>query len=280
MLSKQTCAAGALLLWGAFSYFASVINVNTIENSLASIYGHDQPQRKLDHTAETLTNSVSVRHHMIFLSGLQTLEMHEKMMSSCPVEHRLQTSRTMTFPEFVDNVFDGLEKVPVDQDPLYYVASQYSKLMEERGALGSGFWAEFGVYQGKTLKESHDLLKNTNFRGPMAGLDSFEGLPALWREGYAKGKYATDFEAVRSNVPEDVKLYRGWFQDSISAFLDDYPNTPAGLINHDGDLFLSTAITFSLAGERIVEGTLICCKCQKCVSESCTHALTQPLCNS
>lgn len=249
MLSKQTCAGGALLLWVAFSYF---VGVSTVENSLATTDGHDQ-QRNLANAAP---------HHEIHLSGLQTFEMHEKMMLSCPFELRLQTSRTMTLPEFVDKVFDGLEQVPVDQDPLNYVASQYSKLMEERGALGAGFWAEFGVWQGATLKHSYNLLKNTNFHGLMVGFDSFDGLPANWIRGFVKGRFATDFEAVRANVPEEVDLYKGWFQDTIGTFLDDYPNLPAGLINHDGDLFLSTAITFSLAGERIVPGTLMCCKCQ------------------
>lgn len=240
-----TVGAGILFLFGAFNYFSATD-------------GHDQ-QQKLDYKAEAMPANSSVPHqHQIYLSGLQTLEMHQKMMSSCPMDLRLQTYRTMTFPEFIDKVFDGLEKVPVSQDPLDYVASQYSKLMEERGALASGFWSEFGVWEGKTLKECYNNLKNTNFEGTIAGFDSFEGLPVHWRESFVQGTFATDFEVVRANVPEEVKLYQGWFQNTIGKFLEDYPNTPAGLINHDGDVFLSTAITFSLLNDRIVPGTLLC----------------------
>jgi len=229
-----------------------------------AIWCHQQAQPFLavsstSAAAASSSDSVPRQHpHEIRLSGLQTPEMHEKMMSSCPADLRLETNPTMTLPEFVDKVFDGLEQVEVPEDPLLHVAQKYSHFMENRGALGTGFWAEFGVWNGGTLIKAYDRLEKTRFTGPIAGFDSFEGLPETWRGNFKEGRFATDYDSVREKVPDKIALYKGWFQDTIGTFLFDNPDTPAGFINHDGDLFLSTAITFSLLNNRIVPGTLMC----------------------
>ena len=45
-------------------------------------------------------------------------------------------------------------------------------------SIAGGFWTESGVFEGKTLIKAHtELLKQKEFSGPIAGFDSFEGLP-------------------------------------------------------------------------------------------------------
>jgi hypothetical protein len=101
------------------------------------------------------------------------------------------------------------------------------------------------------------------FKGVMAGFDSFEGLPVAWRRGFPEGMFGGGggsgkrdiYSMIRSKLPPQVELHKGWFQDTIGVFKDKYPRMPAALIHHDGDLFLSTAITLQLLADRIVPGT-------------------------
>uniref|UniRef100_A0A7S3DXG4 Uncharacterized protein n=1 Tax=Entomoneis paludosa TaxID=265537 RepID=A0A7S3DXG4_9STRA len=126
--------------------------------------------------------------------------------------------------------------------------------------LKSGFWAEFGVFTGSTLKYASEHVKGTNFSGLMVGFDSFEGLPEHWRQHFPAGEFAKGdglYNLVREKIPKIVKLYKGWFQNTISTFIEEHPHMPAALIHHDGDLFLSTTITFQMLHDRIVPGTHI-----------------------
>jgi len=126
--------------------------------------------------------------------------------------------------------------------------------------LKSGFWAEFGVFTGGTIKYAAEqiLKEGGNFEGVVAGFDSFQGLPEAWRPGFKAGRFgrgATLYDQVRDAVPDQVKLYKGWFQNTITQFKEEHPRMPAALIHHDGDLFLSTTITFQMLHDRIVPGT-------------------------
>lgn len=218
-------------------------------------------------TSSTMSTTTSTLHDDYHLhnsnnlDGVQTPFMHQQMMDSCPESLRLNLPLSMAQPEFIDKVFDGLEQTQVHGDPLDYVMVNFDTLVKERGALSSGFWAEFGVFQGKTLVKAYRELvqKKTLFQGIIAGFDSFQGLPEKWRS-YQQGFFSTNFDKVRKSVPKDVVLKVGWFQNTIGEFLEEHPRLAATLINHDGDLFVSTAITFALAGQRIVSGTIMCCK--------------------
>lgn len=195
------------------------------------------------------------------LIGLQTSSMRQKMLSSCPSNYRIHVDRTMKLnPDFVNLIMDGLERVqlPAEEDPLNYIFDHYQKHMDARGFLSQGFWVEFGVWEGKTLKEAHQALSTTKFNGPIAGFDSFVGLPSKWAGRFDKGAFETNYEKVRKDVPSDILLYEGWFQDTIGTFLKDHPTVPAAVINFDADLYVSTSLTFGLLAERIIPGTILC----------------------
>jgi hypothetical protein len=229
-------------------------------------------------TAAKTKRGESLSQNDLVLDGLQTPAMREQMLASCPKNLHLTTNAAMNHTAFIDKTFDALLRTQVKEDPLVYVARNFAKFAKERGALPAGFWAEFGVFKGNSLIQQHGLLRDNGggtttsgfgFKGVMAGFDSFQGLPEDWRttdkgkDGapgmwYKKGTFSTPYDETRKKVPADVLLYKGWFQNSIIVFLQEYPSLPASFIHHDGDLFVSTTITFQLLGERIVPGTVMC----------------------
>ena len=205
---------------------------------------------------------------------LQTPQMFAAMQSACPADRRIRIGDGTDYFTFIDRTFAVLNKVVVGERPIDWIFNQSAQLWGDRatnntndgrGALPGGFYAEFGVFQGKTLSKARALLKPsppnvTHFFGPIAGFDSFMGLPEKWRDGFDAGRFGRQglYEYVRSQIPSDVSLHKGWFQETIAGFLAERPGMPAAFIHHDGDLFISTAITFSLLDRRIVPGTIVC----------------------
>jgi len=112
----------------------------------------------------------------------------------------------------------------------------------------SGLCCEFGVYQGKTINFIASLLP-----GEIHGFDSFEGLPEDWRGGLEKDTFAL------SSLPPvlgNVRLHRGWFEDSIAPFKEKHSG-PVALLHLDADLYSSTRTVLELLEDRIVAGTVI-----------------------
>jgi Macrocin-O-methyltransferase (TylF) len=111
-----------------------------------------------------------------------------------------------------------------------------------------GLCCEFGVYRGETLDFIASLVGRE-----VHGFDSFEGLPEDWKQGHEKGTFAlTSLPEVRTNV----RLHKGWFEDTIPAFREQHPEQIA-FLHLDADLYSSTKTVFELLGDRIVAGTVI-----------------------
>lgn len=175
---------------------------------------------------------------------------------------------TDSLASFIEAVFVSLNQTIVHERPLYYIAKNFQGLStmikDDKSTNQDLLWLEFGVFEGTTLKASYEFLRNQsttphqqNVR--MVGFDSFEGLPAEWRPGFEQGSFATSYEHVRSKLPSDIALYKGWFQDSIREFLKKQEQLQAAtLIHMDGDLFVSASLTFSLLRPLIHPGTILC----------------------
>lgn len=142
----------------------------------------------------------------------------------------VQTQMPQT-PAFLDKfaMFDhGLESIaPELKDKLY---------------------CEFGVYMGRTINHIASKTEQT-----IHGFDSFEGLPENWRTGFPKGTFdMTGLPAVRPNV----KLYKGWFNESVPVWAKEHPG-PIAFLHLDADLYSSTKTVFDLLGDRIQPGTVL-----------------------
>ena len=175
----------------------------------------------------------------------------------CP-PHRTLTTTNQTYPEFIHSTLQALHfaslEISSNTRPIDYLVKHYDQFP----SLPNGFWAEFGVYYGWTLQLAHkELKKQSSFQGILAGFDSFEGLPEKWREDFEKGNFGIKglYQRVRRKLPQDVELYKGWFQDTIPTFKKKHATMPAAVIHHDGDLFLSTTITLQMLDDRIQPGT-------------------------
>ena len=125
-----------------------------------------------------------------------------------------------------------------------------------------GLFAEFGVFEGKTLK----LIKQKMFKfmidRPLYGFDSFEGLSEDYTPYYAAGKFKVEPDKVARMMGlfrrGGVELVAGCFEDSLEPFLVDHPGHCA-FIHMDADLYSSTKYVLAvlLYHHRLIPGTVI-----------------------
>jgi hypothetical protein len=117
---------------------------------------------------------------------------------------------------------------------------------------------EFGVFFGKTLT----LLKNTlSDKFNLFGFDSFEGLPEDWLcfDGTVAGHgvCTKNFFTTNGAIPEieGVKIYSGWFEDTIKEYLKIAQ--PISLLHVDCDLYSSTKTVLYNLNDYIKPDTII-----------------------
>lgn len=111
-----------------------------------------------------------------------------------------------------------------------------------------GLVLEFGVRFGVSIRQIAALANQ-----PVHGFDSFEGLPESWGSE-PRGSYST--LGALPEVPGNVTLHRGWFEQSLPEFLRSHGG-PVRFMNVDCDIYSSTRTVLSLLAERIVPGTVI-----------------------
>jgi Macrocin-O-methyltransferase (TylF) len=114
-----------------------------------------------------------------------------------------------------------------------------------------GHYLEFGVFTGGTIR----LIARRIGGRLVHGFDSFEGLPEAW-SGFNLGKGAFDMRGRLPRVPKNVRLHRGWFEDSLPTWLKANPGAVA-FVHVDCDLYSATRTVLALLADRIVPGTLI-----------------------
>ena len=109
---------------------------------------------------------------------------------------------------------------------------------------------EFGVEAGASLQYIRD-----RWEGRVVGFDSFEGLPEAWRPGFDKGAFSTG-----GNVPsiEGVEFVKGWFDQTVQAWMDANPDETVAFIHADADIYSSTK-TFldAIPASRLADGAVI-----------------------
>lgn len=111
-----------------------------------------------------------------------------------------------------------------------------------------GLYLEFGVYWGTSINHlatrTHEVIY---------GFDSFEGLPEHWRDGLPQGYFRVP---KLPNVRPNVKLIKGWFNQTLPTFLKGDTRNVA-FLHVDCDLYSSTKTVLDLLLPRIVSGTVI-----------------------
>jgi hypothetical protein len=111
-----------------------------------------------------------------------------------------------------------------------------------------GLVLEFGVRHGNTIRQIAALVGQE-----VHGFDSFEGLPEQWHHE-PKGSYTT--KGRIPDVPQQVKLHAGWFEETLPAFLVQNPGN-VRLVNIDCDIYSSTKTVLDALASRIAPGSVL-----------------------
>jgi hypothetical protein len=137
-----------------------------------------------------------------------------------------------------------------------------------------GLWLEFGVYRGRSISFISSKTDKLVY-----GFDSFDGLHEFWDEQNPKGVYslagqipAGAIDGSNDENPgmydsrptikmkpwnENVRLVKGYFEDSLPGFIKEHKENVA-FMNIDSDLYSSAKTVLTLLKDRIVKGTIIC----------------------
>ena len=116
-----------------------------------------------------------------------------------------------------------------------------------------GMNLEFGVFSGLTISCLATARPELEFHG----FDSFEGLPEDWDMGEKNVKAeAFDRKGELPEVPDNVTLHKGWFDETLPKFLEDNGGD-ISYLHVDCDIYSSTVTILENCNERIVPGTII-----------------------
>lgn len=137
-----------------------------------------------------------------------------------------------------------------------------------------GLWLEFGVYRGRSITS----FAQKNGGKMIYGFDSFEGLPDFWDGANPKGVYSLNGEvpagailgpnvagegmydtAPTSSIqpwPENVRLIKGWFEDTLPKFLEEHKEQVA-FVHIDSDIYSACKTVLTLLKDRIKPNTII-----------------------
>lgn len=121
---------------------------------------------------------------------------------------------------------------------------------------------EFGVYKGSSINIIAETLKDKTVHG----FDSFEGLPEDWpithkdklnpeNIKHKKGYFAVD---KLPEVKENVKLWKGWFENTIPQYIEQCQPKQIAFLHVDGDLYSSAKTNLFQLEKYIVKDTIIC----------------------
>lgn len=114
-----------------------------------------------------------------------------------------------------------------------------------------GHFLEFGVFQGSAIKYIAKKCKTKIIEG----FDSFEGLPESW-SGYNATKGHFSVQGKLPQVPKNVVLHKGWFEESLPKWVEKNSGY-ISFLHIDCDLYSSTKTVFDYLAPQITTGTII-----------------------
>ncbi len=114
-----------------------------------------------------------------------------------------------------------------------------------------GLYAEFGVNSGGSI----NFIAKTASHATIHGFDSFEGLPEDWGGNNMAAGYFNRRGALPKVLP-NVRLHRGWFNESLPPFLAANAGD-AAFLHIDCDIYSSTVTILDCFRDRIKPGTVI-----------------------
>lgn len=122
-----------------------------------------------------------------------------------------------------------------------------------------GLVMEFGVFKGDSINQFAQVLKENNDPRLIYGFDSFEGLSENWA-GYSLLQSKFNQDGKLPTVRDNVKLIKGWVDETYSSFLSDsvskYDNQIAFMFL-DMDTYTPTKYVLEASLSYLVKGSII-----------------------
>lgn len=156
----------------------------------------------------------------------------------------------MSYSDFVEAVLCAIRQVPIKGEPLLSVLDDPGLCWATRPA--TDIAAEFGVHTGKTIRQICAAMPGHEVHG----FDSFRGLPSSWRPGYDAGMFSMG-GSVPADLPSEVKLHVGWFDDTVPEFAEDVRECSMALIHIDCDIYSSTRCVLNALAPMIHDTVLV-----------------------
>lgn len=153
--------------------------------------------------------------------------------------------------EFIIDKFIKDENAP-GKNAIFEERNTYYDYVLSKLKNKNGLFLEFGVYRGGSINYLSERIGDNI----IYGFDSFEGLPEGWLPGYQKGRF--DEEGNMPIVNDNVRLIKGWFDQTLPDFISEHRGEKCAFINIDCDLYSSTKCVLSLLKPNIGSGTIIC----------------------
>lgn len=114
-----------------------------------------------------------------------------------------------------------------------------------------GLLLEFGVFNGRSINYVAQRIGGREIHG----FDSFEGLAEDWLgTGALKGRFTRGGTLPR--VASNVRLIKGWFNETLPGFLAEHPG-PIAFAHLDADTFESTKYVLERIADRFRVGTIL-----------------------
>jgi|TARA_B110000881_G_scaffold213888_1_gene225485 hypothetical protein len=114
---------------------------------------------------------------------------------------------------------------------------------------------EFGVYKGDSINLFGKYLKKINTN--IYGFDSFTGLKDEWITDVFNPKATFDVKSKKPKVHSNVKLIKGWVEDTLEEFLTEHKEKEIAFVHLDMDTYESTSFVLEKIKKKLLPGSII-----------------------
>jgi hypothetical protein len=145
-----------------------------------------------------------------------------------------------------DFVYEAMPRAMFRANQMEIVEAKATDILRLGGTI-----LDLGVYKGGSTRSLARIFSPHTIHG----FDSFEGLPEDWSH-VLKGAFG-ELKGALPDMPENVKLYKGWFEDTLPEWFRQHGDEPISLLRVDCDIYSSTKTIFDVVGSRVQSGTWI-----------------------
>ena len=139
--------------------------------------------------------------------------------------------------DFID---EHMRDVPFIKSQMQHLETLKDEIDAMDGAI-----LDLGVYKGGSTRSLAKIFPKTTIHG----FDSFEGLPENWTH-VLKGTFG-EVAGVLPDMPDNVKLYKGWFSDTLPVWARKHKSEVISLLRVDCDIYSSTRDIFNSVGHML-----------------------------